>query len=315
MAELAETPSACAKPSGCIAALAPGVAAVNALMNAEEMNRLHNDSLIVHCPDQPGPLSNAAKREVDQKMLCELMCCCANDPNVSFSRKTGQTSPRYQSCVADTILTANGLNSLLKPDLAEPVSRYWPEVTYDMTCAPPNPLTQGGLPTYAGDGGRHWGQYGAINRHAREIGWDRDEQGPPTRRPDVIAVKDPSLPPTQDNIDVIYEMKFIGDEWGDGQERSYHKIAGDQDKVQIIKEEECNCGDRKHTSDPVLLPTAMQRNAERLAAKQAESLIKWEDVGKAATVVGVGVVIIGAAASGVAEFAAAIMGLGALATP
>ena len=59
----------------------------------------------------------------------------------------------------------------------------------------------------------------------------------------------------------------------------------------------------------------MKRNAERLAAKQTETLINWGNVGKAATVVGVGVVIIGAAASGAAEFAAAIMGLGALATP
>ena len=133
MAELTETASQCAKPSGCIAMLSPGVAAVNALMNAGEMNRMHDDSLIVRCPDKPGPMSNAAKRETDQKMLCELMCCCAKDPNVSFSHKTGQTAPRYQSCVADTILNANGLNSLLTPNMTEPVSRYWPEVTYDMT--------------------------------------------------------------------------------------------------------------------------------------------------------------------------------------
>jgi hypothetical protein len=313
MAETEATASTCAKPSGCIATLAPGVAAVNALMNAGEMNRLHNDSLIARCPDTPGPLSNAAKRETDQKMLCELMCCCAKDPNLAYNRSTGQTSPRYQSCVADTILTANGLNSLLKPDLADPVSRYWPEVTYDMTCAPPNPLTRGGVPTYGSEGGRHWGQYGKINRHAEEIGWDRDEQGPPTRRPDIIAVKDPRLPPTQDNIDVIYEMKFRGDEWGNKQENAYQTIAGDQDKVQVITEEECNCGDRKNTPDPVLLPTAMKRNAERLAEQQSQG-ISWGAIGRGAAVVGAGVVIIGAAASGAGEFAAALMGLGALVT-
>ncbi|MFZ4704051.1 MAG: VRR-NUC domain-containing protein [Candidatus Methylumidiphilus sp.] len=300
MAELEAAANPCAKPSGCIGLLSPGVAAVNALMNAGEMNRLNDDALLERCPNRPGPMSNEAKRETDQKMLCELMCCCAHEPNVSYSSKTGQTSPRYQSCVADTVLTANGLTSLLTAEMAEPVSRYWPEVTYDMTCAPPNPLTRGGTPTYGSEGGRHWGQFGAINRHAKELGWDRGEQGPPTRRPD--------------NIDRIYEMKFRGDEWGDGQERSYHKIAGEQDKVEIVKEEECNCGDRKNTPDPVLLPMAMKRNAERLAAKQTQSLISWENIGKGVAVVGVGVVIIGAAASGAGPFAAALMGLGTLAT-
>ncbi len=313
MDELEKTASQCAKPSGCIGMLSPGVAAINALMNAGEMNRLRNDSLIGRCPDTPGPMSNEAKRETDRKMLCELMCCCAKDPNVSFSRKTGQTGPRYQSCVADTILAANGLTSLLTSDMAEPVSRYWPEVTYDMTCAPPNPLTRGGTPTYGSEGGRHWGQYGKINRHAEEIGWERDEQGPPTRRPDITAVKDPRRPPTQDNIDRIYEMKFKGDEWGKGQRSSYNDIAGGRKKVQEITEEDCNCGDRKNTPDPVLLPTAMKRNAERLAAQQAQG-INWGAIGQGAAVVGVGVVIIGAAASGAGEFAAALMGLGALVT-
>ncbi len=314
MAELEQSASQCAKPSGCIAMLSPGVAAVNALMNAGEMNRLNTDSLIEHCPDKPGPMSNQAKRETDQKMLCELMCCCAKDPNYSFSSKTGQTSPRYQSCVADTVLTANGLNSLLTSDMAEPVSRYWPEVTYDMTCAPPKPLTRGDTPTYGNEGGRHWGQFGAINRHAEEIGWDRDNQGPPTRRPDIIAVKDPNKPPTQANIDRIYEMKFKGDEWGSGQRVSYDRIAGDSVKVEEITEDECNCGERKSTSEPVLLPAAMKRNAERLAAKQTESLINWGNVGKGAAVVGVGIVIIGVAASGAGAIAAGLMGLGALAT-
>ena len=70
----------------------------------------------------------------------------------------------------------------------------------------------------------------------------------------------------------LYEMKFKGDEWGNKQENAYQTIAGDQDKVQIITEEECNCGDRKNTPDPVLLPTAIKRNAERLAAQKAQGL-------------------------------------------
>ena len=58
----------------------------------------------------------------------------------------------------------------------------------------------------------------------------------------------------------------------------------------------------------------MKRNAERLAAKQTESLINWGKVGKGAAVLGAGIVIIGAAASGAGAFAAGLMGLGALAT-
>ena len=57
----------------------------------------------------------------------------------------------------------------------------------------------------------------------------------------------------------------------------------------------------------------MKRNAERLAEQQIQG-INWGGIGQGAAVVGVGVVIIGAAASGAGEFAAALMGLGALVT-
>ena len=111
-------------------------------------------------------------------------------------------------------------------------------------------------------------------------------------------------------------MKFRGDEWGKGQRNSYDKISGDPDKIKILTEDKCcGDGDRNSAPDPVLIPTAMKRNAERLASKQTQNLINWGEVGKGTAVVGVGLVIIGAAAaSGAGAFAAGLMVLVALAT-
>ncbi len=62
-----------------------------------------------------------------------------------------------------------------------------------------------------------------------------------TRRPDVVIVKDPTKPATQDNIKNVVEIKF-GDEFGDDQRDSYETIAGDPKKVKVLDPDECECG-------------------------------------------------------------------------
>ena len=45
-----------------------------------------------------------------------------------------------------------------------------------------------------------------------------------TRRPDVVIVKDPTRPPTAENISHVTDFKLNDDPWRGGQRKSYEKI-------------------------------------------------------------------------------------------
>ncbi|WP_236086477.1 VRR-NUC domain-containing protein [Pseudomonas aeruginosa] len=84
-------------------------------------------------------------------------------------------------------------------------SRYKPEVSYDMTKNPPQPI----LDSQAGNSPHGWIP-GWNSKY-----WDEDPEHPPfkpgkgmIRRPDLIIVQNPNRPPTQDNIKQVVEMKF-----------------------------------------------------------------------------------------------------------
>ncbi|SDI45321.1 VRR-NUC domain-containing protein [Paraburkholderia phenazinium] len=50
------------------------------------------------------------------------------------------------------------------------------------------------------------------------------------RRPNVVIVNNPSLPPTQDNIKNVVEIKFPPDKVDLKQQAAYEEIAGEPDK-------------------------------------------------------------------------------------
>ena len=62
-----------------------------------------------------------------------------------------------------------------------------------------------------------------------------------SRRPDVVIVKDPNLPPTQDNIKHVVEIKFGTDTFEKPQRDAYTEIAGDRTKVKVLDPDECGC--------------------------------------------------------------------------
>jgi len=71
-----------------------------------------------------------------------------------------------------------------------------------------------------------------------------------SRIPDVVVVKDPTLPPTQDNIQKVYEMKFPGDSWSnetgpDGmtQQEAYQRLFGEKFEKEELTKKNCNCPD------------------------------------------------------------------------
>jgi len=59
-----------------------------------------------------------------------------------------------------------------------------------------------------------------------------------SRRPDIVRTKGPG-PARAPNIDV-FEMKFPGDSYGEGQEEAYERIGGGQ-PVTTLDSEECGC--------------------------------------------------------------------------
>jgi hypothetical protein len=122
-------------------------------------------------------------------------------------------------------------------------SPYKQEINYDMTKSPPEPIMSSEVPTKGHDWLRGW-----IDKR---FGTSSDNPNAPRipfkagtgqiRRPDVVIVKDPSLPPTQDNIKQIVEMKFPPDEMSRQQRDAYRDIAGDPEKLKTLKPSDCNC--------------------------------------------------------------------------
>ena len=188
----------------------------------------------------------------DKKVLCSAICFCKSTPGVG---KDGRSLK--QSCVS------NRLGELDK--ILQHRSPFKPEVNYDMTKEPPAPIMDSGVDTKAHD----W-LPGFIKKW-----WDTpDADGnkrPPfkpglgmVRRPDVVIVKDPSKPPTQDNIKQVVEIKFPPDATTEAQEFDYKRIAGDDTKLVVMGPENCDCN--KSEPEPSKVPVEELGVAGALAA-------------------------------------------------
>ncbi|OBY88810.1 nuclease [Pseudomonas sp. AU11447] len=161
----------------------------------------------------------------DKKVLCSAVCYCSATPNISQDGRNLK-----QACVAQRL---GELDEVLQKR-----SPYKSEVSYDMTKNPPQPI----LDSQTGSSPHGWIP-GWIRKY-----WDEDSEHPPfeantgmIRRPDVVIVKDPSKPPTQDNIKQVVEMKFPPDPADKGQKDAYAEITGDEQKVVVLKSTECDC--------------------------------------------------------------------------
>jgi len=162
----------------------------------------------------------------DKKVLCSAMCKCQSQPNIGADGRTLK-----QECVSRRL---KALDTALGH-----TSPYKAEYTYDMTKRPPEPFLDKEIPTKSRDLWPGWTQ----------TLWPKDRTRPQpyragrgyTRRPDVVIVKDPSKPPTQDNIKQVVEMKFPDDTFRTGQFEDYSVIAGDEKKMVTVKLTDCNC--------------------------------------------------------------------------
>jgi hypothetical protein len=162
----------------------------------------------------------------DKAVICPVVCKCDTAPDIGSDGRSLK-----QACVSKSL---NGLDKA-----ADHKSRYKAEVNYDMTKKPPEPIMSSDNGTKA-----HSWLPGWIDKY-----WNDDAQRPPfkpgrglVRRPDIVIVNDPALPPAQDNIKQAVEVKFPPDGWSSKQEDAYRKIAGDKNKVVRTGPDECDCG-------------------------------------------------------------------------
>lgn len=168
----------------------------------------------------------------DKKVLCSAICYCSTTPNISQDGKNLK-----QACVGQRL---GELDEILQGR-----SPYKPEISYDMTKNPPQPI----LDSQTGTNAHGWIP-GWIRKY-----WDEDPEHPPfkpgkgmIRRPDVVIVNDPNKLPTQDNIKQVVEMKFPPDPRDRKQTNAYIKIAGDESKVVEMQSTDCNCNQENQQS-------------------------------------------------------------------
>ena len=183
------------------------------------------------------PINKPKLDALDKKVLCSAMCKCQTQPNIGVDGRSLR-----QECVSGRL---KALDAALQH-----TSPYKAEFTYDMTKRPPEPHLDKEVGTKSRDLWPGW----------TKTLWPKDPARPQpykagrgyTRRPDVVIVKDPAKPPTQDNIKQVVEMKFPDDTYGPGQLEDYTTIAGDEKKMVAMELNDCDCN--KPEPDPPKVP-------------------------------------------------------------
>jgi type VI secretion system secreted protein VgrG len=158
-------------------------------------------------PVFPGALSPGVDNE--KAILCAAMCTCKD-----VREATGGSGMNRQNCVAKQMWALD--------DSKNHESKIKAEVPYDMSKRPPAPIMSRNEPK-------------------------RPTRGKPggSKIPDIVIVKDPTKPPTRDNIERIIEMKFPNDKRPPDQMKQYRKIGGNNVRVEEMTLDDCNCGEKK----------------------------------------------------------------------
>ncbi len=178
------------------------------------------------------PIDPAQKQAaLDQSVICSVACCCNQYPNQGSADQN-----LYQACVHGVYATADAALNYK--------SRYKSEVSFDMKShRVPIPLMHRDRNNpNSTEPSHNW-----MGR-AKTIKGYRPRRGH-IRRPDLIIVKDPSVPPHPSNIEKVVEYKFGNDARNFRQDKAYRRIAGKRDKYSIFRigkspqatEKTCNC--------------------------------------------------------------------------
>lgn len=248
----------------CVPALEPAVIAASLFQSGALAGATGGPSKLVQgCPCQgmPGLPTPAARKVVDDKLFCAVMCCCRQSPGVGTS---GQNL--HQSCVDSVFSSADQALGYK--------SRYKSEISYVMdppsTPGVPMPLMSqtSGIPTKPTD---YW-----QGRAREQLGDGWVSGTGMVRRPDITVVKDPCQPPVQGNIERVVEMKFGADPNDPVQNEAYENIAGNPNNYSVMRagapaqkdEQQCDCEDEGVKK---LLAVQSQQEQEE-AEKRAQRL-------------------------------------------
>lgn len=175
----------------------------------------------------------------DQTILCSLMCSCKDEP------KIGAKGQRLQQvCVSQKLAERDRRSG--------GANVYKAEVNYNMTAQPvPTPIMRS-----ANQLEPHRYLPGWIDKYWPG-GLDNYEPGAGNvRRPDVVIVKDPTQPPTQDNLRAVVEMKFPGDPYSALHQMQDRQIAGPTGSVMLLTVDQCGCDKKKQNSSETTTESA-----------------------------------------------------------
>ncbi len=170
---------------------------------------------------------------IDKKVVCKAICVCSREPDRGAS---GQHLK--QQCVSRNLRDVDRSMDWQSP--------YKAEVNYDMSQVPPAPIMRSHPPLEAhpylpGWIAKCWlGGQKAYRAGSGAI-----------RRPDVVIVKNGSLPPTQDNIKSLVEVKFPPQAPDLGQAEDYATIAGSPDKLVVLGPQNCDCSNDDEGENPI----------------------------------------------------------------
>lgn len=233
--------------SACAAALAAPVAAASMLQSGVAVaNQRGPSTLIQTCPSSPSLRPSAAVRKaLDDKVICSVMCCCADAPAIG-----SDGCDLKQVCASEVFAAAD--------KLLGNKSRYKSELSWNMLADPvPEPFM-------------HRDASGANttepSRYWQGRAWDVEGYVPGkglVRRPDLTLVDDPCVPPSQRNVERIVELKFGADRRDREQDQAYAQIAGDPGKYQVMRsggklqrgETACSCPENRQPQPvPSIVP-------------------------------------------------------------
>ncbi len=178
----------------------------------------------------------AAGMETDKDILCEVVCFC--------NWRGGATA-----CVRNVLATPVWRGGVRCWDPRPGVPGY-PAVYVEVPYRPGNPPTP--VMTTVPSQTRK-----DAAGHPLPLPWGDRPAIPGTRRPDIVVVKDPTKPPTRDNIKDVYDVKFPPDDWGEGQFAAYRRIAG-KDPIELSPSK-CHC---KGKQRPKEVPVPIRRMVE-----------------------------------------------------
>ena len=169
----------------------------------------------------------------DKKVLCKAICVCNRQPDEG---KDG--ADLKQQCVSRNLRDLDKSMNWQSP--------YKAEVNYDMSQDPPAPIMRSASP---------------LEPHGYLPGWiqkywpgglaDYPAGSGAVRRPDAVIVNNPALPPTQDNLRSVVEVKFPPQTIDKEQQAADGRIAGSPDKATVMGPGDCDCSQDDGDESPV----------------------------------------------------------------